>query len=397
MVRPSGPALARSHRGPRRQPVGVVGATPTQPSPPAGPASSPVAISTASPMAALRRSARYRERLRGAGSIARQRHRAHRPIGIANFVDEEGSPLRRRPGRLPACSPASWRPSAPTAHRMTTARRGPMPSPPRARRRRDRCRPRDRPAHRHLSRTARRAGQGARASRRPGCDRHRHLATRPLADRPAGEANHAGTTTMADRHDAMLTLAGVVQAARTAALSPRLRRHHRQVRPTPGESTPYRAMRPPGWTRVARTRTRSAASSPTWPHSRRQPEEVTESRGPRSPLHAAPGEPPARGARRLTRWGRARVTTPACLLRRAYRAGILLSAIPPVFCIRPPSGPPTRVAAGVTALGTALTDLSQGGVMIAIWARHARLPEGTVPKVRIEIEGRANHRDHLAV
>ena len=49
-----------------------------------------------------------------------------------------------------------------------------------------------------------------------------------------GEANHAGTTTMADRHDAMLTLAGVVQAARTAALTRGCLATIGKVRLTPG-------------------------------------------------------------------------------------------------------------------------------------------------------------------
>ena len=78
-----------------------------------------------------------------------------------------------------------------------------------------------------------------------------------------GEANHAGTTRLDDREDAMLGLAAMVIAARRAAEQAGLRRHRRQgARRARRASTPSPAAPPGGSTPAAPTPMPCCASSP---------------------------------------------------------------------------------------------------------------------------------------
>ena len=176
-----------------------------------------------------------------------------------------GRPVRHRLRRLPPHHRRAGRRPGPGAARRRRGDDGRGDGRGRARPGRPRRRRRDAAPDRRVRRAARRAGP------RPGRPRPRRSASasaiwphgRWRLDLP-GEANHAGTTRLEDRHDPMLALAAAVLAARRGRAGARVRRHRRQGRGGPGrrQRHPVAGHRLAGRPRPRR-RTTCARSSPS--------------------------------------------------------------------------------------------------------------------------------------
>ena len=176
-----------------------------------------------------------------------------------------------------------------------------------------------------------------------------------------GEANHAGTTRLADRHDAMLGYASTVLAARDAASRHGCLATMGKVRVSPGGVNAIAGRCRAGWTPAARTRPRSGRPSPTSRRPRPRP-------GPRWSRN--PGRPPPLFS--PTTAGRLQQVLPdAPLLSTGagHDAGILAAERIPaaMLFVRNPTGvshSPAEWAseadclAGVEALAAVLADLS---------------------------------------
>ena len=308
------------HRGPRRQPVGVVGrprrrggGRPAG----AGPRLAPgLACPTAAPSTARSASC---QRLRRARCAARQGV-PRRPGRSASST----SPTRRARG---SASPAPGRGCITGALDADRARGA-------ARRRRRHAWPRRCAAAGRDPAPARprRRDAAAGSARSSSCTSSRAAASSTSTARSrsasaiwphgrwrldfAGEANHAGTTRLEDRHDPMLGAAPRPSlAARAAAQRARLRRDRRQGRGRARRRQRHPVARSPAWldARGAGRRRRAPRSSPT---SARRRAAGAASRGvvdagDRASTPALAARPRRRARRRAGAGAPAPATTPA--------------------------------------------------------------------------------------